>query len=131
MCADSNIFDVSRAHRVFQRNEGKVGKNHLSGEMVENPLMLLESACSLLAIAIATENRTTPPGRRQYYLETADRMRQCIRKWKRNGWRPLSPKGTRLIREILDDCSLGNDAWQFCSRIGNIIEELEQTGLDG
>ena len=105
-------------------------KNCLSGELTENPLRMLESVCSLLAIAIATENRTTPPGRRQHYLETAGRMRQCVRKLKRNGWRPLSPNGNRLIREILNDCSLGNDARQFCSLIGNVIEELEKAGLD-
>lgn len=131
MCTDSNIFDVSRAPEVFQRNEENVNKNYyLSGEMIENSLVMLESVCSLLAIAIAMESRTTLPGRRQHYMETADRMRQCIRKLKRNGWQPLSPKGDRLVREILDDYSLGNDARQFCRLIVNIIEELEKTGLD-
>ena len=131
MCIGSNILDVSPAPLAFQRNEERVDKNCRSGDLAENPLAMLESVCSLLAIAIATENRTTPPGRRQHYLETADRMRQCIRKLKRNGWQPLSPKGNLLIREILNDCSLGNDARQFCSLIVNVIEELEKVGLDG
>jgi hypothetical protein len=123
------IFNVSREPLVFQENEGKVKKNRVSGENVENPLAELEAVRSLLAIAIAAESRTTPPSRRQYYMETADRMRRCVRQLKKDGGcSPLSPKGNRLVRRILDDASLPGDARQVCNIVGNIIEEIGEIG---
>jgi hypothetical protein len=46
-------------------------------------LQALERARTSLAIAIAAETKLTPPTLRQYYLETADAMRKCIKKLRR------------------------------------------------
>ena len=99
-------------------------ESHFS-ETVENPLPALESVRSILAIAIAAESRTTPLIHRQYYMDTADRMRRCARRLKKDGGQPLSQKGSLLFREILDAASPESDARRICSIVSDILEELE------
>ncbi len=50
----------------------------------------LERARTRLAVAIAAETKATPLERWNYYLETADRMRKCLKQL-----RTLSRTGTR------------------------------------
>lgn len=102
-------------------------KKRAVGEMAGS-LSELEAVRSRLAIAIAADSQRTPPGQRRGYLETADRMRQCVQKYKRGVPRSLSPKGNWLVKRILGDTSLEGDARRFCRIVGNIIEELEGGG---
>jgi len=46
-------------------------------------LQALERTRTSLAVLIAAETKLTPPILRQYYLETADAMRRCIKKLRR------------------------------------------------
>jgi hypothetical protein len=42
-------------------------------------VLALESARMRLAVAIASETKSTPPDRRRYYLDTSDRIRRFIK----------------------------------------------------
>ncbi len=60
-------------------------QNRTSTEIQLELLLAIESARNRLAVAIASETKSTPPDRRQYYLETADRMRRISRKLRKDG----------------------------------------------
>jgi hypothetical protein len=50
--------------------------HRLSVKFDRDLIQALESARTRLAVAIASETKSTPPEQRQYYLETADRMQR-------------------------------------------------------
>jgi len=90
-------------------------------------LRALESVKIQLALAIAAERKFTPLDRRQYYLETAGRMNQCVKKLKKDRTRILSPEGKAWAMEAINGVSQEIGAGQICLIIGNIIAELERT----
>jgi hypothetical protein len=57
--------------------------NRNSTKLHRELLMALESARTRLAVAIASETKSTPPDRLQYYFDTADQARRFNKKLRR------------------------------------------------
>lgn len=68
-----------RGFCISDKLRGDVVHHRLSTKIDRELILALESARTRLAVAIATETKSTPPERRQYYLETADRMQRLTR----------------------------------------------------
>jgi len=94
-------------------------------------LLALERARSRLAIAIAAETKVTPPARWQYYLETAEEMRRCVKelRWElRNG---LAEEGKwfQALEELhrlppAEQRPRSREAQQLCGRVREILAAL-------
>jgi hypothetical protein len=54
--------------------------NRASARFHRELVLALESARTRLAVAMASETKSTPPDRWQYYFETADRTRQFMKR---------------------------------------------------
>ena len=82
----------------------------------------LESVRNRLAIAIASETKSTPPDRYRYYLETADRARRFV-KWlrridfdlrhERNDW--------ILALEALRKAPAQGEALELCRMLHDVV----------
>jgi hypothetical protein len=118
---------VSPHARVFQKNcGGKVIKNCTSPRAQRELLFALESARTRLAIAIASETKSTPLKQWHYYLETADRMCRLARKLRKAGY-SWAPRHNGWIRALnsLKQLPVHDKAQQLCEILGDIVEEIE------
>ncbi len=98
-----------------------IGKKELQKEL----LLSLELVRTQLAIAIASEKKYTLPARWQYYLDTADQVRNSIRKLRSaTGDRP-SLKGWARALEMLKRAPAQEQAHQLCQTLREIIAEIE------
>jgi hypothetical protein len=88
-------------------------------------LLALESTRSRLAIAIASEKKYTLPVRWQYYLDTADQLRNSIRKLRSAKGDGLALKGWTCALEMLGRIPLHAQAHQICQTLRAIITELD------
>ncbi|MBN2243378.1 MAG: hypothetical protein JW793_11885 [Acidobacteria bacterium] len=89
-------------------------------------LFALETARSRLAIAIAEESKSTPWALRRHYLDTSERMRQCITKL-RNGENHKSRLSQDWLSALdqLRGIDLSGGARPICSRLDGIVSVLE------
>ena len=96
------------------------------GHILKRDLLLaMETARSRLAIAIAEESKYTPWNQRQYYLDTADRMRRNITRLRTEE----SNEGFQLQEwilalEALREIPLNDRARTICERLRRIMAIL-------
>jgi|GEM_PF-1750388 len=96
------------------------------GHILKRELLLaMETARSRLAIAIAEESKYTPWNQRQYFLDTADRMRRNIARLRTE----KSSEGFQLQEwilalEALREIPLNDRAQAICERLRRIITML-------
>ena len=107
------------------------GEHRLNREL----LYAMERARSRLAVAIALENKATPRERWQQYLETADRVRRCVREIRglhnRNPERHLEWfEALSLLKQPLPtpDGDSQGEAQTMCRRMIEVLEILEKNG---
>jgi hypothetical protein len=89
-------------------------------------LFALERARTRLAIAIATESKSTTLDRWQYYLDTAERMGRFVKRLRKadiDTGRELKDY-TRAL-QALKRLSVQDTALQLCRILGAIVAELE------
>ncbi len=89
-------------------------------------LVALELARTRLAIAIASEAKSTPPGRLEYYLETADRARRFRKKLR--GLNIDSMQGHQewtLVLESLRRIPTQGEAIELSRMLRDIVGRLE------
>jgi hypothetical protein len=99
-------------------------------------LKALESARTKLAIAIAAETKATPLERWNYYLETADQMRRCLKQLRalpRSNIRSQADwiealDNLRQIPQRPDPKSRQEEANQLCQRLRAVLAQLGQPG---
>jgi hypothetical protein len=101
--------------------------NRGSTKIHKELLLALESARTRLAVAIAAETKSTPLDRWQYYLDTADRMRRCIRKLRRSDFdaSPPAPQDLTGVIDALRRLPVQGKAQRLCKILGDIVTGLE------
>jgi hypothetical protein len=97
-------------------------------------LQALERTRTTLVIAIAEETKLTPPTLRQYYLETADSMRRCIKKLSRRLRNGVKDENKWLVvLEELHNLSKPEarhgpgEVLQMCKRLQDILTAISPT----
>jgi hypothetical protein len=85
----------------------------------------LESARTRLAIAIALEKKYTLPVRWQYYLDTADQMRQCVKRLRNAKILRGDPKGWHCALEMLRKLPAQEQADELCRTLAMVLAEIE------
>ena len=90
-------------------------------------VVALESARTQLAVAIATERKSTSRAQWHYYLDTAERMSRFMRKLRKSGIKMgvESSEGLRLW-EALQRIPPGADAQYLCSVLHDITANEER-----
>lgn len=102
-------------------------------------LKALESARTRLAIAIAAETKATPLDRWNYYLETADEMRRCLKQLRalpRSGMMSSADwtealATLRRIPQRSDPRSRKGEAHQLCQSLRAVLAQLGHPGDQG
>jgi hypothetical protein len=89
-------------------------------------LLALESARTRLAVAIASERKTTLPDRLQHYMETAEQIRQFMKKLRRANFDIVQEKQEWLhALENLRQLPVQDRAVGLCRILRDIITCLE------
>jgi hypothetical protein len=89
-------------------------------------LIALESARTRLAVAIASERKSTLPDRLQYYMETAEQTRQFMKKLRRANFSIVQEKQEWLYAlENLRQLPVQDRAVGLCRILRDIITYLE------
>jgi hypothetical protein len=88
-------------------------------------LLALERARTRLAIAIASEKKSTLPGRWQYYLDTADRMRRLIRKLRGTDLRSFRRDECASALQAMRNIPAQDGALHLCETIGRVLSAME------
>jgi hypothetical protein len=92
----------------------------------EDLLRAFERARTLLAIAIASEAKTTPLKRRQYYLDTAEQMRRFARRLRtaEGELAKDSPDWQRDL-ETIRQLPVDGRAMKLCQILKDIVRKIE------
>ena len=92
----------------------------------EDLLKAFERARTQLAVAIAAEAKSTPLKRRQYYLDTADQLRQFVKKLRKMDGEsaPEHPEWQRAL-ESIKYLPLEGRARRLCQVLQDIVTDLE------
>jgi hypothetical protein len=108
------------------------GREH---RLTRELLYAMESARSRLAVAIALENKATPRERWRQYLETEDRMRQCVRRIRFLPYCHADSqaewlKALSLLKQPLPavEKEAPVEAQVMCRRIMEVLDILDNTG---
>ena len=95
-------------------------------------LIAIERTRSQLAVAIAAENKTTPRERWRQYLATEDRMRRCVREFRRHhrqepGKRYDWSQALHLLKQPLPetDGEPTGRAILLCQRLHEVLAIIE------
>jgi hypothetical protein len=89
-------------------------------------LLALESARTRLAIAIASESKSTPLDQWQYYLATTDRMGRYIKKLRKSKAEASSEsKDLDRALDLLRTLPVHDRAMKLCRLIHDIVAGLE------
>jgi hypothetical protein len=89
-------------------------------------LFALERARTRLAVAIATESKSTTLDRWQYYLDTADRMGRFVKRLRKTDLDIGSElKDCTRALQALKQLSVQDTALQLCRILGDIVAGLE------
>jgi hypothetical protein len=118
---------VSSHDHVFQKNcGGNVIPNCASTKIHRELLFALESARTRLAVAIATETKSTPVDQWHYYLDTADRICRLTKKLRASAhdWDPRLSDWIRALN-ALRQISVHDKARPLCRVLEDIVAELE------
>jgi hypothetical protein len=118
---------VSSPDHVFQKNcGGNVIPNCTSTKIHSELLFALESARTRLAIAIATETKTTPVDQWHYYLDTANRICRLTKRLRaaETDWAPRLNDWSRALN-ALREISVYDKARPLCRVLEDIVAELE------
>jgi hypothetical protein len=118
---------VSSHDHVFQKNcGGNVVPNYASAKIHRELLFALESARTRLAVAIATETKSTPVDQWRYYLDMANRI-SCLTKKLRAAGHDWTPRLNDWIRALnaLRQISVHDTARPLCRVLEDIVAELE------
>ena len=92
-------------------------------------LRALERVRSRLAVAVARENKVTPPGKRSYYADTEEMLRcllkdlRCLR-WPELTWSEAIDLLKR-IPDFPDPQEEKTDALTLCRRLREVMARLE------
>jgi hypothetical protein len=122
-----DAFIVSSHDHVFQKNcGGNVIPNYASTRIHRELLFALESARTRLAIAIATETKSTPVDQWHNYLDTADRVCRLTKKLRASGheWTPRLSDWIHALN-ALRQISVHDKARPLCRELEDIVAELE------
>jgi len=88
-------------------------------------VLALERARTRLAVAIASETKSTPPDRWRYYLDTSDRMRRFIKRLRAgSGELQEHPDWERAL-EALRRLPPQGKASQLCRILRDIVSEFQ------
>jgi hypothetical protein len=118
---------VSSHDHVFQKNcGGNVIPNCASTKIHSELLFALESARTRLAIAIATETKSTSVDQWHYYLDTANRICRLTKRLRAagNDWTPRLNDWSRALN-ALKQISVHDKARLLCRVLEDIVAELE------
>jgi len=89
-------------------------------------LIAVESARTLLAVAIASETKWTPPDRLQYYFETADQARRFTKRLRRGNFELVQDQqGWAHALERLKELPAQVKAIRLCQLLREIVGQLE------
>ncbi len=97
-------------------------------------LKALEGARTRLAVAIAAETKATPAAQWKYYLDTADRMRRCLKQLRsvsrfstqdEDCWTQALDR-LNQIAERSDARVRGGEAHQLCQHLRAVLVLLDQ-----
>ena len=95
------------------------------GDLRKELLCALERARGCLAVRIAAELRHTPRCRREYYLDTAERMRHCIAGLKDEAVaEDFLPQSWENAVEALRKVSRSNSAESLSNRLREVLAAL-------
>jgi hypothetical protein len=100
-------------------------------------LFAMERARSRLAVAIAAETKRTSRERWRHYLETADRIRRCVRQIRQGGvetraWQFGCLEALDLLTRPLpeEDPEIPSEAFALCQRLYTVLEIMEAAKMD-
>jgi hypothetical protein len=89
-------------------------------------LVAFESARTRLAVAIASERRSTPPDRLQYYMETAEQTRWFMKKLRRANSESMHERQEWVYAlENLKSLPVPGKAVGLCQILRDLIARLE------
>ncbi len=104
----------------------------------EDLLKALERARTRLAVAIAAETKTTPLNRWNYYLETAEQVRRCLKQLRAlprpntkcgAAWLPAL-ESLRQLPPRPEPRSRHGEAQLLCQRLRSVLSQLDIGGWD-
>jgi len=89
-------------------------------------VLALESVRTQLAIAMAAETKSTPPPRREYYLETAERTRWFVKRLRQSDAGALQQRQDWIdALESLRGLPAQSRALRVCQLLREVMEKLE------
>ena len=100
--------------------------NRTSTKLHRELLIALESARTRLAVAIASETKSTPPDQLQYYFDTADQARRFNKKLRRQSIdRAQEQQAWSHALENLRRIPAQGNASGLCQMLRDIVARLE------
>jgi hypothetical protein len=95
--------------------------NRSSTKIHRELVAALESVRTRLAVAIACETKSTTPDRRQYYLETADRMRRFTKNLRTGSGALQERQDWHGALDALRRIPAQTKAFQLCQTLRRLI----------
>jgi hypothetical protein len=111
---------------AVNRNQNSADTENVGKKLQKELLLVLESARTRLAIAIASEKKCTLPSRWQCYLDTADQIGLSIRALRRAEADALALKTWTCALEMLKNMPVHEQAYQLCQTLRKVVSEIEQ-----
>lgn len=89
-------------------------------------MLAIEAARTRLAVAVASETKSTPIGRYRYYLETEEQARRCLKRLRQDAGLFLQerPEWADAL-ETLKQIHSQNRALPICETLRNVVMRLE------
>jgi hypothetical protein len=110
----------------FSQSGGRVRQGRTLIEYQRKLLFALETARTRLAVAIASETKSTPLERWRDYYETAERTRRFIKKLRNANFEtPVSARQWTEAVESLRHFSSDREAARLCKLLEEIVAKLE------
>ena len=127
-----SYFRKSSGRAVNHEEKAQKG----SHAVYEDLLKALEQARTRLAVAIAAETKATPLSRWNYYLETAEQIRRCLKQLRTlprsnlkcgDAWYSALDS-LRQLPPRPDSKSRHGEAQQLCQRLRSVLGQLDMSG---
>jgi hypothetical protein len=105
---------------------GQLIKCRATAKIQKELVLALESARTMLSIAIALESKSTPRERWRYYLDTSDHVSRCVKRLRKADFdsKPVSQGWIRAL-DILKHIPAQNKALRLCQILSEIVAKLE------
>jgi hypothetical protein len=103
-------------------------------EYLQDVIRVFETARSRLAVAVAADSKITPPGQRECYRETDQRLRRCLRDLRSLHRLELSEfvhwsDNVAALRSLLASFSPGKGrSRELCVRLQDVLARVEAHG---